>query len=440
MTFRQRVRDLVATPAAASRSLSFENGGPSHPFLEMGVTTSSGVAVTDDRALAQSAIWACVRILSETLAASPVELYLAATATANRQVVRNRPAWLDDPTPGQTWQDIISQTMISLLLRGNAYWLTIRAGDGHTGEILEMRVLHPDWITPSRIDETGMDRWQQFLGPDVRVGHVVYWYAGRPYPSTQVHHIPGMMKPGFIVGLSPIAYARETVGLAAAAQEYGSRLFDGDNLPSIAAEIPGAMNDEQRKMLREAYKAAHGGAKGAHQLAVLTENAKFTKLSINPDEAQFLGTRQFQIADCARFFGIAPHLLGDASGSTSWGSGLAEQGQATVVYSLRPWVYRLELAIKRLLLTGTNLPNATAYAVVNLDAVQRGTFQERVVAYQSALDYGWMTADEVRAREEMSPLPNGDGAAPRYQLRSITTKEREQGAAMVSLKTATGGK
>ena len=152
----------------------------------------------------------------------------------------------------------------------------------------------------------------------------------------------GLVKPGDITGVSPITAAREMIGLGIGAQKYGGAFFGNSGIPNAIVEVNGQLSPEGVDQLKSAWNTMHKGASKAHRLAVLTEGAKFSKISVNPEDSQFLETRQSTVGDVARMYGVPPHLLADASGSTSWGSGLHEQNVAFSMYSLRPYVTRLE--------------------------------------------------------------------------------------------------
>ncbi|WP_319189568.1 phage portal protein [Streptomyces sp. DK15] len=374
-----------------------------------GVVTSAGQKVDASSALQVSAVFGCIRLLSETIATLPVATY------SRRGGVRKEiksPMWLDYPTaePGGLGRiDLLSQTVLSLLLEGNAY-LAVRWTKDGTG-IAGLDVLDPAKITTHSVMVDGQRR-KMFEAFDIDVDGnevAIGWFTPR-----EILHIPGMMLPGEFTGVSPISYARESIGLALASQTYGAKFFANGAMPGAVVEVPGAMSEEGLSRAREAWRLANSGAENAHRVALLTEGAKFSKVTMSPDEAQFLQTRQFQVPEIARIFGVPPHLIADATNSTSWGSGLAEQNQAFAQFSLRPWLERIEAGLTRLLYAET--ANRQLFVKFSLEGIQRGAPAERMTMYSIGLQQGIYSIDEVRAWEDMEPLPDGMGEAHRVPM------------------------
>nr|BEK66839.1 phage portal protein [Kitasatospora purpeofusca] len=372
-----------------------------------GAVTASGQKIDANTALKVSAVFGCVRLLSETIATLPVATYSRRGGV--RKVVKS-PLWLDYPTaePGGLGRiDLLSQVVLSLLLNGNAYLAVLWDGPSIVG----LEVLDPSRIETHTVVAGGRRR-KVFHATDVdRDGNPVAlgWFTTR-----EILHIPGMMLPGDFTGVSPIAFARESIGLALAAQTYGGRFFSNGATPSAIVEVPGAMSEDGLARAREAWRLANSGVDNAHRVALLTEGAKFSKIAMSPDEAQFLQTRQFQVPEIARIFGVPPHLISDATNSTSWGSGLAEQNQAFAMFSLRPWLERIEAGFTRLLFAET--ANRQMFVKFSLDGIQRGAPAERMNMYSIGLQQGIYSIDEVRAWEDMEPLPDGQGAVHRVPM------------------------
>jgi HK97 family phage portal protein len=376
--------------------------GEMFPFP--GYTANSGEQVDAGSALTVSAVFGCVRLLSETIATLPVSTY------SRRGGVRKEiksPVWLDYPTaePGGIGRiDLVSQVVLSLLLQGNAYIVITWSGP----DIVALDVVDPSKVRVHTVMIDGkrrkiFDCWDVDQdGNEVALG----WFTTR-----DILHIPGMMMPGDFTGVSPIAYARETIGLSLAAQKYGAKFFANGATPGAVVEVPGALSEEGLARARDAWRAANSGTDNAHRVALLTEGAKFSKIAMSPDEAQFLQTRQFQVPEIARIFGVPPHLISDATNSTSWGSGLAEQNQAFAMFSLRPWLERIEAGLTRLLFAET--ANRQLFVKFSLDGIQRGAPRERMGMYAIGLGQGIYCIDEVRAWEDLEPLPDGQGQVHR---------------------------
>ncbi|MEV8015637.1 phage portal protein [Streptomyces sp. NPDC086554] len=391
---------------AATEARAWE---PYDPTLYGFDVASSGQRVTPHEALQVSAVFGCVRLLSETIATLPV------TTFSKRGGVRREiksPDWIEYPNaePGGMGRiDILSQTVLSLLLQGNAFLAVRWQGPNIVGlDVLDPTKIHVHMV---QLEPNGVRRkvFEAFDVDDDGNEVLLGWFTPR-----DVLHIPGMMLPGEFVGCSPITYARESIGLALASQKYGSKFFANGAMPGAVVEVPGTMSDEGLSRAREAWRAANSGVDNAHRVALLTEGAKFSKVAMSPDEAQFLQTRQFQVPEIARIFGVPPHLISDATNSTSWGSGLAEQNIAFSMFSLRPWLERIESGVNRLLFAET--ADRMKFVKFDLDEIKRGAPKERMELWSLGLQNGIYSIDEVRAAEDLPPLPDGLGEAYRVPM------------------------
>ncbi len=341
-------------------------------------------APSTDQAMRLSAVFACLRLLSEAVATLPLDTFIRQGGT--RRPYRPRPDYLSFQPPQSSRIDYLSQLMLSLLTDGNAYVLTPR---DPLGVPIDLVVLDPTLVEVKRKD-----------------GKVVYRCQNTDLDlQIDVMHIKGMMLPGQITGLSPIAYARETIGLGLSVQRFGSSFFDSGALPSAVIEVEKEMNQSAVDRFRETWNARHEGVGNANRVGVLTGGAKLNRVSLQPNDSQFIETRAFQVPDIARIFGVPPHLIADASNSTSWGSGLAEQNLAFGQFSLRPWTERIEDAHGRLLTTH-GLPDV--FMRLNLDALLRASLKDRYDAYAIGVATHIDTINECRALEDKPPVPWGD--------------------------------
>jgi HK97 family phage portal protein len=289
--------------------------------------------------------------------------------------------------------EILGQVVTSLLLDGNAYLATLR---DDTGRVLSLSVLDPSDITPNLVtDETGIQR----------LAFTSSKAAGVTLTSRDITMVRGLMKPGEITGVSPVTAAREFIGLGLATQRFGSSFFGNNATPGSVVEVPGQLSPEGAEALKTAWNDVHRGSGNGNRLAVLTESAKFSKISLSPEDSQFLETRQATVQDVARLYGVPPHLLADASGSTSWGSGLHEQNVAFSQYSLRPLVTRVEAALTSIM---RSEGIAVAYARFDLESMRRVT-ADRWTSYSTAIQTGVLSIDEVRAYEGLAALPDDQG-------------------------------
>lgn len=345
-------------------------------------------SVSTDQAMRLSAVFACLRLLSEAISTLPLDTFTRDAGT--RRPFRPRPDYLSFNPPQSSRIDYLSQVILSLLTDGNAYVLVVR---DPLGVPVDLVVLDPTLVIVERIR-----------------GKVTYRAQGIEIPAANMMHIKGMTMPGAIVGLSPIAYARESIGLGLSAQRFGKSFLDNGAMPSAVIEVPpstqGGPSEEKAKARRIAqnWKDTHGGG-GQGKVGVLLGGAKLNTVSISPDDAQYLETRQFQVPDIARIFGVPPHLIADASNSTSWGSGLAEQNLAFGQFSLRPWIERIEDAHGRLL-TSHGLPDV--FVKLNLDALLRASLKDRYEAYEIGIRSRFLRPNEARSKEDEPPLPGGD--------------------------------
>lgn len=344
-----------------------------------------------DDAMRLSAVFACVRLLSEAVSTLPLDVFRR--TSDDRRVPAVVPAVLRFRDPGLSRIDYLSQLMLSLLLSGNAYVAVTR---DRMGVPISLRPLQPELVEPRLKDH--------------RLEYVVSDGVDEPKVLTTADmlHIKGMMLPGALAGLSPIAYAMESINVGLQAQRFGAAFFENGALPAAVIEAPNGMSDEAIARWRATWNGHHGGAQNAGKVGLLSGGATFRQVSIAPEQAQFLETRQFQVPDIARIFGVPPHLIADASNSTSWGSGLAEQNLAFGQFSLRPWITRIEEAHTALI-----SPQA-AFVKLNLDALLRASLKDRYDAYAVGIRAGFLAPSEARTTEDLPPdMPkqNNEGAA-----------------------------
>ena len=241
-----------------------------------------------------------------------------------------------------------------------------------------------------------------------------------------VLHIPGLGFDG-LVGYSPIAMAKNAIGLAIAAEEYGAKFYANGATPSGILEHPGTLKDPSR--VRESWQATFGGSSNANKVAVLEEGMKYTPISIAPNEAQFLETRKFQIDEIARIFRVPPHMVGDLDKSSF--SNIEQQSLEFVKYTLDPWVARWEQSMVRALLTPEE--KKRYFFKFNVDGLLRGDYQSRMNGYATARQNGWMSANDIRELENMDRIPEELGGNL-YLVNGNMTKLQDAGIFAVSRK------
>ena len=353
--------------------------------------TSSGEVVDYDSALTLSSVYAAIRLLSDSVSTLNLDVFYR--SNGSEQKFRPLPTWVGNMSPELRNHEILGQVITSLLLDGNAYLATLR---DDTGRVLSLSVLDPSDITPNLgTDDQGVQRLT-FTSSKA---------AGVTLTSRDITMVRGLMKPGQIKGVSPVTAAREFLGLGIATQRFGSSFFGNGATPGSVIEVPGQLSPEGAQALKTAWNDVHKGAGNGSRLAVLTESAKFSRVALSPEDSQFLETRQATVQDVARLYGVPPHLLADASGSTSWGSGLHEQNVAFSQYSLRPLVTRVEAALTSIM---RSEGIAVAFARFDLESMRRVT-ADRWSSYSTAVNCGVLSIDEVRAYEGLAALPDGEG-------------------------------
>ena len=365
--------------------------GPWGPGMVRYGYSGSGGPVTIDSAMQLSAVFACIRLLSENVATMPLGTY---ERRADTRVSVPLPDYLSFQPPQGSRIDYLSQVMLSLLSAGKAFVATPRDA---LGVPVDLVPLQPELVKVER-SETGIYSY--------RVGE-------NRYTPRDVMHIRGMTMPGAVDGLSPLQAAMKSIELGLAAQDFGSSFFRNGALPAGIIEAPGEYPKSSAERVASLWNRNHRGASNAGKIGVLTGGAKFVKVTISPEEAQFLETRQFTVPEICRFFGVPPHLVADASNSTSWGSGLEEQNLSFGQMSLRPWVARIEEAHDRLL---TTHGQRNTFMRLNMDALGRAGTKERYDAYAVGLASGFLTINEVRRLEDLPPVPDGDVSMAGQQL------------------------
>ncbi len=355
--------------------------------------TTSGKAVTERSAMQMTAVYSCVRILSEAVAGLPLHLYRY-TPDGSKVKAVDHPLYLllhDEPNPEMSSFVFRETLMTHLLLWGNAYAQIIRNGKG---EVVALYPLMPNRMSVDR------DKHGQLYYTYTRASDEAKTMTGTTVllPPSDVLHIPGLGFDG-LVGYSPIAMAKNAIGLAIATEEYGAKFFANGAAPSGVLEHPGTIKDPSR--VREAWMSQFGGSANSGKVAVLEEGMKYTPISISPEQAQFLETRKFQINEIARIFRIPPHMVGDLEKSSF--SNIEQQSLEFVKYTLDPWVIRWEQSIQRALLRPEE--KKRYFAKFNVEGLLRGDYQSRMNGYAVARQNGWMSANDIRELENLDRIP-----------------------------------
>lgn len=385
--------------------------GSGYRFMMGGST--SGKKVNERSAMQMTAVYACVRILSESIASLPVHLYQYESEGNKAKAVKH-PLYRilhDEPNPEMTSFVFRETLMTHLLLWGNAYSQIIRNGKG---EVIGLYPLMPNRMTVDR-DSNGQIIYQyQMQDSDARTGKT----GNVTLKPSDVLHIPGLGFDG-LVGYSPIAMAKNAIGLSIATEEYGARFFANGATPGGILEFPGTVKNPES--IRESWNKGFSGS-NAHKVAILEEGMKYTPISISPEQAQFLETRKFQIDEIARIFRVPPHMVGDLEKSSF--SNIEQQSLEFVKYTLEPWIIRWEQSLNRALLTEKEKPDY--FVKFNVDGLLRGDYQSRMNGYAIARQNGWMSANDIRSLEQLDLIPDELGGNL-YLINGNMTKLQDAG-------------
>jgi HK97 family phage portal protein len=379
--------------------------------------TTSGKTVNERTALQTTAVYACVRILSETIASLPLHVYRYTDGGKAKDTEHVLYTLLhDEPNPDMT-SFVFRETLMShLLIWGNAYAQILR---DRSGQVMGLYPLLPDQMSVHRSEKGKLyyvyNRYEEDNPNFQEKGSIVL-------SQEEVLHIPGLGFDG-LIGYSPIALAKNAVGMTLACEEYGASFFSNGANPGGVLEHPGILKDPGK--VRDSWNAVYQGTRNAHKVAVLEEGMSYKQIGIPPEEAQFLETRKFQINEIARLFRIPPHMVGDLEKSSF--SNIEQQSLEFVKYTLDPWVVRFEQALKKSLL----LPEEkkTHFIKFNVDGLLRGDYQSRMNGYAIGRQNGWLSTNDIRKLEELNPIPPEEGG-DLYLINGNMTKLKDAGGFM----------
>lgn len=399
-------------------------------IFDLGSNSYAGNVVNEDTALTFGAVYACIRIISESVAMLPLLTYRRQKDGGKERAV-NHPVYdllHDEPNPEMTpleFREVITSHVASW---GNGYaeieW-------SNSGRPLALWPLNPGKMDIER--KNGQLRYNYTL-PNGQ---------GRTLPAYRIHHVRGLGKNG-IIGYSPIRLAMQSIGLGLGTEEYGARFFGNGARPGGMLKHPGKLSDTAYDRLKKSFTDAHEGLSNAHRLKILEEGLSYEAVGIPPEEAQFLETRKFQVTEVARWWRVPPHMLADLDRSTF--ANVYEMSQEFLTYTLQPWLTRIEQALRRDLLTSSERKELLIEHLI--DGLLRSDPAARSQFYQMMITNGVMSRNEVRIRENLNPYPGGDsylvplnmmqagdGATPRRDERSVPHDNRCQCGQCVSQET-----
>lgn len=396
------LRASTASAVTDARSVSFQDMFGSGSDITGFGRKKAGELVNTQSAASLSAVYASWRIVSEAIATLPRN---ALASPRGLPTYLDRPVWFDSPNVDDTWIEFLGQVMVSLLQSGDAFVLL----DWKNAKLEGMTVLDPASCVHVRsgvITISNKEHGTSADFPDFQT------FRGQARASREILHIRGMSNPGSLSGMSPIRICAETLGVSLASQSYGADFFANDATPAGIIEVPEnvRLSSVGQAALRKAWNDMYGSKGMKKSVAVLVEGARFKSLQVSPNEAQFLETRKFGVQEIARIYGVPPHLIGDTTNTTGWGTGMAEQNTAFVVHTLRPYLERLEARFSGVLQVDVNV--SSAHMDINEDALLRGATTDRWEVLRKNVAAGIMTADEARESEGFRPLSGGKGSVP----------------------------
>lgn len=378
------LRSVIAPRASIENPDTPLTGAALVNALEYG-TSVAGVSVTESKSLGMSAVWRAVTLKAGVAASLPFKAFRSDDTETPVPAVGWAAKLMDDPHPDMTKFELWETIYAHRYLWGNAYLRILR---NRGGQISELWPVHPGRVRVGRVSDTGKKIYAIDGGREV-------------HDDDTILHIPGFGYDG-ICGVSPIRAARQSIGLALAAEEYGAKLFGSGSLATGVLQTDQRLTSEQADMISTRWKAKRSGLKSAHETIILDAGAKFHQLTIPPEDAQFLESRQFQINEVSRWFGVPAFLMFQTEKSTSWGTGLEQQAIGWVVYDLRTDLIRVEQRVSRV------LRPAAVYAKYSVEGLLRGDSTARSEFYTKLWNIGALSTNEIRALEERGPIEGGD--------------------------------
>ena len=370
--------------------------------LRTGAVSSSGRVVTPDSAMRVAAVYACVRIISGAVATLPLHVKRRVDART-REDASDAPVWQllrRRPNRWQTPAQFRRMLQAHLLLRGNAYAMIVRS----RGSVQALIPLHPDRVEVAQGDDLALSfLYSRPDGRRLRLG------------QDEVMHLVGLTLDG-VRGVSPIAYARETIGLALAMEDHGATTFRNGARVSGVLKHPQRLGPEAVANLKAGLEAFRAGGDQEGKNLILEEGMDYARIAMTAEDAQWIESRKFSRSDIAMFFGVPPHMIGDTEKSTSWGTGIEQQSIGFVAYTLEDHLTMWEQAIDRDLIGADDL----LYARFNRAALVKGDIKARWEAYVKGLQWGVWSPNEIRALEDQNPRDGGDVYYPPPNMSAAT--------------------
>ena len=349
-----------------------------------GAASKTGIAITEDSAMRLSAVFGAVRVISETIASLPWEVKQDAGDSTRSASAHPINKLIHHPNGMMTDFNFREVCQAHLCLHGNAF-IAIRRNEA--GQPVKLIPVHPDRV------EVKVYKDEKFYNID---------QGKETFDDTEMIHILGLSFDG-IIGKSVIEAARESIGLGLAADQFGGSFFgNGANVSAVLTH-PGRLSDEAYKRLMASWQRRYSGLDNAHKTAILEEGMNLQKVSISPQESQFLETRKFGVEDIARFFRIPLAYLGSLENSSTRAN-IEEQGIQFQRNTVLPWVKRWEAEFNRKLFPGQE----DYFIRMNMDGLLRGDISSRYSSYAVARQWGWLSVNDIRKHESLEPIDGGD--------------------------------
>jgi HK97 family phage portal protein len=391
LRMQKEIADLRSTGIQNSTPLSAITQGSSlYDMLSNGVS-HAGPVINEQTAMSVGAVYACVRLISGAIAGMPLPIYQS--TKDGRDKIDHEYGQLLNRQPIQTMSSAVFWEYVgySMLLQGDAFAIIRRRGETAVG----LEPVHPLRVAVKNYE-----------------GSLIYTVFGQAggaetFNQDDMLHFPGVGFDG-LRSMSPIRYAaKQAIGIALAADEYSGRFFSNGARPDIVLEIPGTLTQEQADVIRKSWIDRFGGASNSHAPAIGAGGMKVHEITINAEDAQLIATRQFQVTDIARIYGVPPHMVGETSNSTSWGTGIEQQSIGFVKYTLRPHLNRIEQELNRKLFRSPKV-----FVEFNVNGLIEGDSKAESEYFGKALGgpgtQGWMSVNEVRRIKNLKPVDGYD--------------------------------
>lgn len=380
----------VAT-VLSERRLHPSQDGDWGAIFGRGLETNAGVDVSVDGALGLPAVWACVNVLAQTIGMLPLLTY-ERQGEARKSRAESHPLYMllkEEPNGEQTAMEFREMVTAFVASWGNGY-----------AEI--------DWSPSGQVRGLWPLLPNKMLGMRRRNGRLQYLYQlpdGQEVtlPGYRVLHLRGLSGDG-MMGYSPVRVAMQAIGLGLATEEFGARFFSNGARPGFVLRHPQALKDEAYKRLKASWSEDHQGLSNAHRVKILEEGMEVQTVGIPPEEAQFLETRKFQAEEIARFYRMPPHKIGVMDKATF--SNIEHQGIEFLTDTIMPWLVRFEQKYQQALMVGEE--KRRLYVEHLVEGLLRGDTKTRFDAYAVGRNWGWLSINDIRVRENMDPIENGD--------------------------------